>query len=171
LKVIAKATLEDIFALNKLINSAYRGESSRKGWTTEADLLDGTRCDENTVKEIIEAPKSVFLKYTEGNKILGCLRLDNRGEKMYLGMFAVNPETQGKGVGKLLLLAAEEEARKQNCHCIEMTVISVRSELIAWYNRHGYFGTGAEKPMEFENHSMGIPKMDLRFVVLEKSVN
>ena len=95
--MISKATIEDVPVLNKLINSAYRGESSRKGWTTEADFLEGTRCNEKTIKEIIEAPKSVFLKYTEGIEILGCLRLDNRGEKMYLGMFAVDPETQGKG--------------------------------------------------------------------------
>jgi len=169
--MISKATIEDVSVLNKLINSAYRGESSRKGWTTEADFLDGTRCDEKTIKEIIEAKKSVFLKYKENDEILGCLRLDNRGEKMYLGMFAVDPETQGKGVGKKLLLAAEDEARNQNCHFIEMTVISVRVELIAWYNKHGYVGTGVEKPMEFDSPSGGVPKMDLRFVVLEKPLN
>jgi ribosomal protein S18 acetylase RimI-like enzyme len=168
--MIVKATAADIPAINKLINSAYRGESSRKGWTTEADLLDGTRCDENTIKEIIESPKSIFLKYVEGSKILGCLRLDNRGKKMYLGMFAVDPETQGTGVGKKLLIAADKEAQKQNCQFIEMTVISVRNELIAWYERHGYQRTGVEKPMEFDSPSGGIPKMDLRFVVLEKSV-
>jgi N-acetylglutamate synthase-like GNAT family acetyltransferase len=167
---IVKATSADIPALNKLINSAYRGESSRKGWTTEADLLDGMRCDENTIKEIIELPESLFLKYVEDNKILGCLRLDNRGKKMYLGMFAVNPDSQGKGIGKQLLIASEDEARKQNCQVIEMTVISVRYDIIAWYNRHGYLRTGVEKPMEFDGPSAGIPKMDLSFVVLEKSV-
>jgi ribosomal protein S18 acetylase RimI-like enzyme len=168
--MIVKATVADVPSLNDLINAAYRGERSRKGWTTEADFLDGTRCDEKTIHEIITAPQSLFLKYMDGGKILGCVRLDNRGEKMYLGMFAVDPESQGTGIGKKILAAAEAEAVRQSCHCIEMTVISVRKELIAWYNRHGYLGTGVEMPMEFDNPSGGIPKMELRFVVLEKPV-
>ncbi|MBS1508855.1 MAG: GNAT family N-acetyltransferase [Bacteroidetes bacterium] len=168
--MISEATLADVPALNKLVNSAYRGESSRKGWTTEADLLDGTRIDEDSIRLLIETPQSQVLKYTEEGKIIGCVRLDNRGKKMYLGMFAVDPEIQGKGIGKKLLQAADEEAKKQNCQCIEMTVISVRSELIAWYQRHGYKLTGEEKPMVLEGASAGIPKMNLRFVVLEKAV-
>lgn len=168
--MISKATLADVPALTKLVNSAYRGDSSRKGWTTEADLLDGTRIDDASIRAIIESPKSQVLKFTEGDKIIGCMRLDNRGKKMYLGMFAVDPEIQGKGIGKKFLQAADEEAKKQNCQFIEMTVISVRSELIAWYQRHGYQPTGVEKPMEFDSPSAGIPKMDLRFVVLEKAV-
>jgi N-acetylglutamate synthase-like GNAT family acetyltransferase len=166
--MIVKATLADAPALNKLINSAYRGDSSRKGWTTEADLLDGTRVDEKTIQTIIEEPKSVFLKYLEDNKIIGCVRLENRGKKMYLGMFAVNPESQANGIGKQLLMASEDEARKQDCQVIEMTVISVRHDIIAWYNRHGYLGTGVEKPMQFDNPSGGIPKKDLYFITLEK---
>ncbi len=168
--MITKATLADVPALNKLVNSAYRGDSSRKGWTTEADLLDGTRTDEDYIKDIIEAPKSVVLKYVEHGEILGCVRLQNQGKKMYLGMFAVDPEAQGKGIGKKFLKASEEEARKQNCWLIEMTVISVRHDIIAWYIRHGYRNTGILKPMKFDNPSAGIPKKELEFVVLEKSL-
>ncbi len=168
--MILKATLEDIAALNILVNLAYRGDSSRQGWTTEADLLDGTRTDENSIREIIEMPSSVILKYVEDGKILGCVRLDKHNDKLYLGMLTVEPSLQAKGLGKKLLMAAEEEARKQNCKTIDMTVISVRSELIAWYHRHGYRDTGKRKPMIIATPSMGKPKKDLEFVVLEKSV-
>ena len=166
--MITQATLADVPALNNLVNSAYRGDSSRKGWTTEADLLDGTRTDENYIKTIMEEPQSVVLKYVEQEKILGCVRLQNQGEKMYLGMFAVDPEAQGNGIGKKILSASEAEAQKQNCRLIEMTVISVRQDIIAWYNRHGYRTTGIVKPMKFDNPSAGIPKKELEFVVLEK---
>jgi len=166
--MIVKATLADVPVLNRLINAAYRGDSSRKGWTTEADLLNGTRVDENTVKGIINKSKSLFLKYLEDGKILGCVRLENRGKKMYLGMFAVNPESQASGIGKKLLIASEGEARKQNCQIIEMTVISVRSELIDWYKRNGYVVVGEKKPMVFDNPSGGIPKKNLYFITLEK---
>lgn len=169
--MIRKATKEDAPALNRLINSAYRGDSSRLGWTTEADLLDGTRTDENSIQEIFEIPTSVILKYEEDGKILGCVRLDKHDSKLYLGMLTVEPSLQAKGLGKKLLIAAEEEARKQNCSTIDMTVISERAELIAWYLRHGYHDTGRRKPMIIETPSMGKPKKDLEFIVLEKPLD
>ena len=166
--MIVIATLADVPALNKLVNSAYRGDSSRKGWTTEADLLDGTRTDEKAIKEFFSKPDSTILKYLEGEKIIGCVRLVKHGNQLYLGMFAVDPTIQNKGIGKKMLLAAEEEARKQNCKSIDMTVISVRTELINWYKRNGYVELGEKKPMVFDNPSGGIPKKDLYFITLEK---
>lgn len=167
--MILKATLEDIPSLNKLVNSAYRGESSRKGWTTEADLLDGTRTDENAIKAFFAEPSSTILKFMdEKGKIIGCVRLLKHGSQLYLGMFAVDPGVQNKGVGKKILIAAEEEARKQNCKSIDMTVISERTELIDWYKRNGYREVGDKKPMVFDNPSGGIPKRDLYFITLEK---
>jgi len=166
--MIVKATLADVPALNKLVNSAYRGDSSRKGWTTEADLLDGTRTDEQALKEFFAKPDSTILKYLEGEKMIGCVRLVKHGNQLYLGMFAVDPTIQNKGIGKKILLAAEEEARKQNCKSIDMTVISVRTELIDWYKRNGYVEVGEKKPMAFDNPSGGIPKKDLYFITLEK---
>jgi len=166
--MIVKATLADIPALNKLVNSAYRGDSSRKGWTTEADLLDGTRTDENALREFFTKPDSTILKCLDGEKIIGCVRLVKHGSQLYLGMFAVDPVIQNKGVGKKMLLAAEEEARTQQCKSIDMTVISVRTELIDWYKRNGYVEVGEKKPMVFDNPSGGIPKKDLYFITLEK---
>jgi ribosomal protein S18 acetylase RimI-like enzyme len=166
--MISIATIEDIAALNKLVNSAYRGDSSRKGWTTEADLLDGTRTDEKAIKEFFLNPDSTILKYVDNEKIIGCVRLVKHGSQLYLGMFAVDPDVQNKGVGKRMLLAAEDEARRQNCKSIDMTVISVRTELIDWYKRNGYVEVGEKKPMVFDNPSGGIPKKDLYFITLEK---
>lgn len=168
--MITVATPNDAVALDKLVNSAYRGESSRQGWTTEADLLDGTRTDAAAIAELIQTPGTVLLKYVEGQEILGCVELRNQHGKLYLGMLTVKPNLQGKGIGKELLIAAEQEARKQNCAAIYMTVISVRKELIDWYLRHGYQLTGETKPFAFNDPRFGQPKMKLEFVVLEKKL-
>jgi ribosomal protein S18 acetylase RimI-like enzyme len=168
--MIVAATSEDASVLSDLVNSAYRGDSSRKGWTTEADLLGGTRTDAKAIEDLIFRPGTTLLKYVENNKILGCVELDHRGDRLYLGMLTVQPGLQGKGLGKELLNAAEEEARKQKCRSIFMTVISVRHELIAWYLRHGYRDTGQRKPFEVPDVRWGIPKLKLEFVVLEKKV-
>jgi ribosomal protein S18 acetylase RimI-like enzyme len=169
--MILKATLEDIPRLNELVNSAYRGDTSRKGWTTEADLLDGTRTDESAIKSFFEEPGSTILKCIDEGKIVGCVRLLKHGNQLYLGMFAVDPSAQSKGIGKKILREAEVEAQKQNCKSIDMTVISDRKELIDWYKRHGYVEVGEKKPMVFDNPSGGIPKKDLYFITLEKFLN
>jgi len=168
--MITKATTEDAPALDTLVNSAYRGESSRQGWTTEADLLDGTRTDAAAITELIQTPGTIVLKYMEGQEILGCVELRMLYGKLYLGMLTVRPHLQGKGIGKKLLNAAEEEARKQMCTSIFMTVISVRQELIDWYVRHGYQSTGERKPFAFNDPRFGKPKMKLEFIVLEKKL-
>jgi ribosomal protein S18 acetylase RimI-like enzyme len=168
---ITQASINDIPELNILINSAYRGEASRQGWTTEADLLDGLRCDEDMLAQMMHTPGLLFLKYVEDGRILGCVRLENHGQHLYLGMLSVSPAMQGKGTGKKLLLAAEEEARRQGCSSIYMTVISARTELIAWYERHGYAQTGQSQPFEAEDPRFGVARMPLEFVVMEKGIS
>lgn len=166
--MIVKAVLADASALNQLVNSAYRGDTSRQGWTTEADLLDGTRIDEAALRELIEKPDTVILTYREAGKLLGCVELRLQEGKLYLGMLSVKPDIQGKGVGKKLMQAAEDYAAQQNLNTIMMTVISVRKELIDWYIRHGYQLTGERKPFIVPDARWGIPKKELEFVVLEK---
>lgn len=168
--MITKAVAEDAPELDKLVNSAYRGDTSRQGWTTEADLLDGTRTDAAAIAEIIRTPGTMILKYVDETEILGCVELQQHHDKLYLGMLTVRPHLQGKGIGKQLLKAAEEEARKQKCASLFMTVISVRKELIEWYVRHGYQLTGERKPFAFNDPRFGQPKMKLEFVVLEKKL-
>lgn len=168
--MIVKAVLADASALNQLVNSAYRGDTSRQGWTTEADLLDGTRIDEAALRELIEKPDTVILTYREAGKLLGCVELRLQEGKLYLGMLSVKPDIQGKGVGKKLMQAAEDYAAQQNLNTIMMTVISVRKELIDWYIRHGYQLTGERKPFVVPDARWGIPKKELEFVVLEKKL-
>ena len=169
--MITKAVVADAAELNVLVNSAYRGESSRQGWTTEADLLDGTRIDAAAIEELIQTPAITILKYMEGKEILACVELKKENEKLYLGMLTVKPNLQGKGIGKILLKAAEEEARNQKCNSIFMTVISVRQELIDWYVRHGFNATGEKKPFAFNDPRFGQPKRPLEFIVLEKQLS
>lgn len=162
------ATAADVPALNKLVNSAYRGESSRKGWATEADLIDGTRIDEAAMLDLIHDKNTTILKYTEDSEILGCVELRKENDSLYLGMLTVNPELQAKGIGKKLMFAGEDFARAQHCKKIKMTVVSVRDKLIAWYIRHGYNLTGERKPFKMPDERWGIPKQPLEFVVMEK---
>jgi ribosomal protein S18 acetylase RimI-like enzyme len=165
---ITPASVGDAAAINKLVNSAYRGDESKKGWTTEADMLDGTRIDEAGLHDLINRPGTTVLKYEEDNELLGCVELRNEGNKLYLGMLSVKPDTQGKGIGKKLLQAAEDYSKKIKCPVITMTVIDGRQELIDWYVRHGYSLTGERKPFIVPDVRWGIPKKELEFVVLEK---
>ncbi len=168
---ITAATTADAAELANLVNSAYRGDSSRQGWTTEADLLGGTRVDETIVHNLLTTPNTVVLKYMEGNETLGCVELRVEARGLYLGMLSVRPNLQAKGFGKKLLFAAEAYAQQQACTKIFMLVISARHDLIAWYIRHGYQLTGERKPFVVPDKRFGIPKQALEFVVLEKAIN
>lgn len=167
---ITKATFADIPELNILINSAYRGEESKKGWTTETDLIGGIRIDEDMLREYFNTDTITILKYTDNNEqITGSVYLEVKGDKLYLGMFSVSPVLQGKGVGRALLEEAELIARQLNCHTITMTVIRSRTELISWYERRGYAFTGEIQP--FHDHGrFGEPKQHIELIVLEKKI-
>jgi ribosomal protein S18 acetylase RimI-like enzyme len=154
-----------------LVNSAYRGDSSRKGWTTEADLLDGTRITVDIIIDIIKSYNSQLLLYQEKSKLLGCVELKKEGEKLYLGMLTVNPTYQGKGIGKILLNQAENVAKQLSCLAIFMSVISKRKELISWYKSYGYTETGERKLFLMPDERWGIPKTDLEFTFLEKKLS
>ena len=161
--------MEDTTELVILVNSAYRGEHSKRGWTTEADLLGGVRTDEASILKLINHPSGVILQCrNDKNELLACVNLEKRQDQLYLGMLTVSPELQGAGIGKELLKASEEYAKQYELKAITMTVISIRSELIAWYERHGYNRTGETKPFPSSDPSFGIPKQPLEFIVLKK---
>ncbi len=167
---IVAATLADIPEINALVNGAYRGDSGRQGWTTEADLIDGTRIDEDILANLINRDDTTVLTYREGQTLLGCVELRKEGYKLYLGMLSVSPLSQNKGIGKKLMAAAELHAQQHKCTSIFMTVISVREELLKWYQRHGYVLTGERKPFIVPDERWGIPKGSLEFLVLEKKL-
>jgi len=168
--MITKVSLADIPALNILINSAYRGESSKKGWTTEADLLEGKRTTEEELIQTIEDPKNTILKFTENDKIIGSVLLVEKEQQLYLGMLTVSPELQNSGIGKKMLDEAENHAKTLGLSSIIMTVISVREELIAWYKRHGYVDTGKREAFPESHIHVTVSEESLEFIFLEKKI-
>lgn len=167
----AKADINDADDLNALVNSAYRGDTSRKGWTTEADLLDGSRIDAQTIAAYINNPQVTILKYVnDKGQLKACVYLEVKADKIYLGMLTVSPELQAAGIGRQLLQKAEEFARSRQVYIISITVISARAELIAWYMRRGYAATGAVLPFHTEP-KFGIPRVPVELMVMEKQLS
>ena len=160
----------DAARITALVNSAYRGDSSRAGWTTEADLIFGARTDEGEVRRLLEKPGSVILLCLQDGEIVGSVHLQQTdATSAYLGLFVVQPTLQGGGIGKRFIAAAEHSAMANfGITRMWMTVISVRHELIAFYERRGYHRTGEVKPFPTDAGA-SVPKVaDLRLAVLEK---
>ena len=156
----------DVPALRALLESAYRGDSARAGWTHESDLLSGDRTSETEVAGIIAAPHQRFIVAEAAAGVIGCVAItDLAGGRAYLGMLAVSPELQAGGLGRVLIAAAEAEAvRSFAAKAMEMTVIDRRAELIAYYERRGYHQTGEIRPFPYVS-----PESEgLRMVVLER---
>lgn len=170
----------DAARLQPLVQSAYRGDSSRRGWTSEADLLDGERISAGGILAKMTAPGSAvlmaFLPPTETNEegdLLACCEIVKLPPKRaYFGMFAVDPDRQAGGYGRQVLAAAEEYARREwGAEVMEMSVIWTRKELIAWYERRGYRVTGERREFPYEDLEPGVGKVgDLHFEVLEKGL-
>ncbi|WP_269791296.1 GNAT family N-acetyltransferase [Stenotrophomonas sp. Iso1] len=164
------ATAADIPALIELVTSAYRGDASRVGWTTEADILDGQRVDADGILADINRPRSVILIAEQNGQLQACCHVADEDGHGYFGMFAVSPTAQGGGVGKQVMQQAERHVFEQwQLPTMQMTVIDCRDELIAFYERRGYVRTGIKKPFPYGDARYGIPKRDdLQFEVLEK---
>lgn len=166
------ATAADVPAIVPLVQSAYRGESGLRGWTTESHLLDGQRTDEPAVAAIVAAPDSAVLLAESGGMLQACCHLERQDRAGYFGMFAVVPTLQRSGIGKAVLAEAERFVRETwGCDTMRMTVIEQREELIQWYERRGYRLTGEYRPFPYGDERFGIPRRDdLRFAWLSKSL-
>ncbi|MFE3854739.1 GNAT family N-acetyltransferase [Streptomyces griseorubiginosus] len=164
------ATDADVDTLVALVESAYRGDDSRAGWTTEADILEGQRTDPEGVLAVIKSPDSRLLTVERDGRVVACCQLEHRGTYAYFGMFAVSPTLQGGGLGKVIIAEAERIVREAwGVTEMHMTVISVRDDLIAWYERRGYRRTGKMTPFPYGDERFGIPQRDdLRFELLVK---
>jgi len=176
--VFRSAAIDDIDGIVALVTSAYRGDASRQGWTTEADFLDGNRVDRDVLQLDIERPRSRVLLAERDGALIACAHvavehLDGGPDAGYFGMFSVDPQLQGGGIGKAVLDEAERIARDEwQLPVMRMTVIDIRDELIAFYQRRGYRRTGVFKPFPYGDPRYGLPKRDdLRFEVLEKALH
>jgi len=172
---ISPAAASDLPAVANLVNSAYRGESSRRGWTTEADYLGGQRADAQILQhDLADKPDAMLLTLRDeaDGPLLGCVWLEPANdEAWYLGMLTVRPDLQDRKLGRTMLEAAEAKAKALGARRIIMTVVQIRGALIAWYERRGYAATGETRPFPYDDQRFGEPmRDDLAFIVLEKAV-
>jgi GNAT superfamily N-acetyltransferase len=160
--------------ISALVNSAYRGDTSRAGWTTEADLLGGQRTDAEEIARLIAKEDSVILLCLRDGELVGSVHLEREDEATaYMGMLVIRPGLQGQGLGRRFMEEAERFVREEwGASQIQIQVISLRRELIAYYERRGYRRTGETRPFPASDPKFGLPKVEgLVFEILEKPLS
>jgi ribosomal protein S18 acetylase RimI-like enzyme len=163
----------DADAVVGLIESAYRGPESRRGWTSEADLLDGRRIDRSEIDQILSAPQSHMVLAEADGYLLGCCQVRAAADdQAYLGLLAVRPQLQGRGTGRALIEQAERiAATRWGARLMRIRVIAQREDLIAWYERLGYRLTGERIPFPYGRRGVGARRDDLEFVALVRQLD
>jgi ribosomal protein S18 acetylase RimI-like enzyme len=159
-----------------LVNLAYRSKGASASWNVETGILEGQRMNESLLREeLVKKPAGQLLTYREGpdRELMGTVWLEPKADGVwYLGTLAVRPDMQKRQLGRELLAAAETFAKVRGGRRIRMTVLQVRSALIAWYERRGYTLTGETEPFPYGDERFGRPlRDDLHFVVLEKDID
>ena len=170
--IFRTATQADASVIAALVESAYRGDASRVGWTTEADFLHGQRTDVTEIEELLTSENGRFVLFERDGLVAASCYIERQDRICYFGMFSVHPPFQGTGIGRLVIEEVERIAREEwHCDRVEMTVIDIRAELIAWYERRGYARTGRTKSFPYGDERFGIPQRDdLRFEYLVKEL-
>lgn len=165
------ASVDDAGKITNLVNSVYRGENSKKGWTTEADFLGGIRITTEKIREILERNNNIIFLASEGENIIGCVHLENTGSYSYLGMLSVDVNYQDKGIGKLLINECERYTKEEwKLRKIKMKVINRRLELMEYYYRRGYRSTGEIEEFGSKEETFGDPMEKLYFETLSKEL-
>lgn len=179
---VRAARADDVEAVVALVQAAYRGDESRQGWTTEADLLGGQRVDVAMLHDLVVADDGVVLLLDaappDGTTpdapaaLVACCHVQRRTASAFVGMFAVRPTLQGRGLGRRLLAAAEEQARAWGRTTLELTVLDHRPELLAWYERCGFVLTGVRHPFPYGDERFGRPRRaDLALLGMTRHVD
>lgn len=172
---LARATEYDYGAIVDLANLAFRGVGLLAGWNSEADFIEGQRLTEPLLREDLAAkPDALLLTYRDdrNGELLGTVWLEPKKDGVwYLGLLTIRPDLQNRQMGRALLAAAEGFAKQHGACRIRMSVVNVRSTLIAWYERRGYLLTGETQPFPYGDQRFGRPlRDDLHFVLLEKDI-
>lgn len=157
----------DAIELSSLINSAYRGDSARAGWTFESDLVGGERTNPEEISSIVRKSDEMYLLAESENKIIGCVFVKIYEDAYFIGMLTVSPTLQNAGIGAKLLQEVETRARTAGKKFTRLDVIHVRAELIAWYERKGYVKTGHSEPFPSQ-YPAKLP--DLRLLEMKKTL-
>jgi ribosomal protein S18 acetylase RimI-like enzyme len=168
--VFAYATLADVPALAVLIERAYRGPEAAKGWTNESMLLSGPRSSPAEIEGLLREPDSRFVTASADGKMIGCALIKKDGAGAYFGMFAIDPDLQGGGLGKLFITRCEAAAKDLwGATYLWLTVINLRDKLIGWYERRGFVQTGEHKPFPFDT-ATGALRTDFDLTILRKAI-
>jgi len=128
------AMIPDIGAITAVINAAFR--------QAESFFIERDRIDAESVRALMQ--KGQFLLAEENGVVSGCVYLERRGERTYLGLLSVDPERQGAGIGSMLMDAAEEHCAKSGCRFMDLRIVNLRTENHAFYTKRGYVETGTE---------------------------
>lgn len=160
----------DIAQLVKLINAAYR-QKNENTWTTEAEIVMGERISYAQLEQLFKNHNFHLLVAEQNNQVVACIGLTFDESSVEIGTFAISPNWQNQGLGKLVLDNAEKYAKdiQFDLKTYVMWVLSVRTELIAFYERRGYIQTGVveDYPLDAD---VGIPQVDLHLVEMMKGI-
>ena len=130
------ATLADITELVRLINLAY---------LVEAGMFRSDRTSDADLRHRLAKPNAAVLTFRDGDTngtLVGSVYVELQGDRGYFGMLAVDPRQQGRGLGRALVGAAEDYARRRGCEAMDLDVVDLRRELTAFYGALGYTATG-----------------------------
>ena len=166
------ATDADLPPIAALVNAAYRGDTARRGWTHEADLLEGQRTDvADLARQLRDRAGTVLLVGRLGDDaapVASVLLVPEGDGAWHLSMLTVDPDRQNRGLGRRLLAGAERVAAAHGARETRLSVIGLRRELLAWYERRGYRPIG-HAPFPVDDAAIGqARRTDLDFVVLAK---
>src|SRR6266699_3748672 len=128
---VRTARIADVEAIVRLINAAF---------LVERFFVDGDRINSEKVRSLME--KGKFLLAGDGPSLAGCVYVELRGERGYIGLLSVDPALQRSGLGRQLVAAAEDYFRAAGCRFSDLRIVNVRAELPAFYRKLGYAETG-----------------------------